>query len=451
MSVLDTLAVPADIVVTDPDTMEGYRRDMADLVAAGKPAAVLRPTSTLQVSAIMTWAHKTGTTVVPRGAGTGLSGGATAIDGCVIVSLERMRAIRAVDVANQTVVVEAGVINADVGRAVAEHGLFYPPDPGSFEISTIGGNLATNAGGMRCVKYGVTRNSVLGLEVVLADGRILHTGGTTIKNVAGLDLTQLFVGSEGTLGIITAATLRLRPAPVATATFVATFPTIDAGSRALEAILATGVTPSMLELMDNATINAVENHQRMDLDRDAALLLVGQADGPEALAQVERIVACCENAGADLAVATDDPAEGALLLQARRLAGWVVMEQGATVIEDVAVPRSALGAMLGEIETISAATGIPIATVGHAGDGNLHPMLRLPDLSAATRDRAMDAADRICRAAIALGGSVTGEHGVGELKRHMLGEQLDPAALDVQAAIKHALDPHGILNPGRGY
>lgn len=453
MNLIESLMelVPADIVVTDADTMEGYRRDSADLVAAGKPIAVLRPRTTAQVSSIMTWATQTATVVVPRGAGTGLSGGATALDNCVVVSMERMNSIREFDSTNHTVVVEAGVVNADVGRAVADAGLFYPPDPGSFEVSTIGGNLATNAGGMRCVKYGVTRNSVLGLEVVLADGRVLRTGGKTVKNVAGLDLTQLFVGSEGALGIITSATLRLRPKPAATATFVASFPTLDAGGRALNSIFAAGVTPSMLEIMDNATINAVENHQRMDLDRDAALLVIGQADGADALAQVDRMVACCDEAGADLSVSTSDPAESEMLLQARRLAGWATMEQFPTVIEDVGVPRTRLAELLSTIADISKDTGVRIATVGHAGDGNVHPMLLLPDLGVDARNRAMVTADRICAAALALDGTVTGEHGVGELKREWLTRQLDDVSLDVQAGIKRALDPKMLLNPGRGF
>ncbi|WP_016882164.1 MULTISPECIES: FAD-binding oxidoreductase [unclassified Rhodococcus (in: high G+C Gram-positive bacteria)] len=453
MNLIETLKelVPADIVVTDPDTMEGYRRDSADLVAAGKPIAVLRPRTTAQVSSIMTWATQTDTVVVPRGAGTGLSGGATALDNCVVVSMERMNSIREFDATNHTVVVEAGVVNADVGRAVADAGLFYPPDPGSFEVSTIGGNLATNAGGMRCVKYGVTRNSVLGLEVVLADGRVLRTGGKTVKNVAGLDLTQLFVGSEGALGIITSATLRLRPKPAATATFVASFPKLDAGGRALNSIFAAGVTPSMLEIMDNATINAVENYQRMDLDREAALLVIGQADGADALAQVDRMVACCDEAGADLSVSTSDPAESEMLLQARRLAGWATMEQFPTIIEDVGVPRTRLAELLSTIADISEDTGVRIATVGHAGDGNVHPMLLLPDLGVDARNRAMVTADRICAAALALDGTVTGEHGVGELKREWLTRQLDDVSLDVQASIKRALDPKLLLNPGRGF
>ncbi|MFD6062664.1 FAD-binding oxidoreductase [Rhodococcus wratislaviensis] len=453
MNLIETLKelVPADIVVTDPDTMEGYRRDSADLVAAGKPIAVLRPRTTAQVSSIMTWATQTDTVVVPRGAGTGLSGGATALDNCVVVSMERMNSIREFDATNHTAVVEAGVVNADVGRAVADAGLFYPPDPGSFEVSTIGGNLATNAGGMRCVKYGVTRNSVLGLEVVLADGRVLRTGGKTVKNVAGLDLTQLFVGSEGALGIITAATLRLRPTPAATATFVASFPTLDAGGRALNSIFAAGVTPSMLEIMDNATINAVENCQRMDLDRDAALLVIGQADGADALDQVDRMVACCDEAGADLSVSTSDPAESEMLFQARRLAGWATMEQFPTIIEDVGVPRTRLAELLSTIADISEDTGIRIATVGHAGDGNVHPMLLLPDLGVDARNRAMVTADRICAAALALDGTITGEHGVGELKREWLTRQLDDVSLGVQASIKRALDPKMLLNPGRGF
>lgn len=453
MTNLDALRrrVPPGVVLTDADRIEPYRRDMTDLVVAGMPIAVLRPASTAEVSAILTWANETRTPVVARGAGTGLSGGAAALDGCVVVCLERMRAIRAIDPANQTVVVEAGVINADVSKAAAGSGLFYPPDPGSYEMSTIGGNLATNAGGMRCVKYGVTRHSVLGLEVVLADGRILHTGGTTIKDVAGLDLTQLFVGSEGTLGVMTAATLRLRPLPTETATFAATFASLEQAGRALEAIHADGVTPSMLEIMDNATINAVEDYQRMDLDRSTALLLVGQADGPGAHGQVDRMLASCTAAGAELTVAADDPAEADLLLRARRAAGWALTQQGPTVVEDVAVPRSALGDLLTAIPRIGAEFGVRIATVGHAGDGNVHPILLLPDLTDGSRTVAMRAADRICTTAIALGGTITGEHGVGELKRQWLSGQLDATALDVQASIRRALDPNGILNPGRGY
>ena len=444
--------LPGEVLVTDPGVMEGYRRDRADLVAAGQPVAVARPVLTEQVSQIMRWAWRHRVTVVPRGAGTGLSGGANAIDGCVIVCLERMTALREINADDQVAVVEAGVINADLERAARGHGMFYPPDPGSFEISTIGGNVATNAGGMRCVKYGVTRDSVLGLEVVLSDGRVLRTGARSIKNVAGLDLTSLFIGSEGTLGVITAATVKLRPLPATPpAVFVASFPTLPAAGHAVATIAAAGLSPSMLELMDNATINAIEDYRRMDLDRSAAALIVGQADGADAAIEAERLARLCEEAGADYVACTQDPDEADGLIAARRLAGLALQDIGPTVIEDVGVPRSRLAEMLREIEQISASAGIRVATVGHAGDGNLHPCLILSDAGQATRDHALSVAQAICRAALARGGTVTGEHGVGMLKRDWLAGQLDDTAIDVHHQIKAALDPRGVLNPGRGW
>ncbi|HXS63298.1 MAG TPA: FAD-linked oxidase C-terminal domain-containing protein [Streptosporangiaceae bacterium] len=454
MDAIDELAraLPSEVLVTDPDIMRSYCRDRAALVGAGTPVAVARPTSTEQVSEIMRWATRHRVIVVPRGAGTGLSGGANAIDGCLVISLEAMTRIREIDRADQVAVAEAGVINADLGRAVREQGLFYPPDPGSFEISTIGGNIATNAGGMRCVKYGVTRDSVQQLEVVLADGRIMQTGARTIKNVAGLDLTSLFIGSEGTLGVITAATVRLRPAPATPpAVIVASFPTLPAAGDAVATIAATAAIPSMLELIDHETINLIEDYRRMDLDRDAAALLIGQADGEDALAEARRIAGLCEAAGADYVVCTQDPAEADALIAARRLAGSAMLDSGPTVIEDVGVSRSKLGAMLTRIQQISRDEKIRIATVGHAGDGNLHPTLLLPDTEPATIQHALAVAESICRAALAYGGTVTGEHGVGVLKRDWLAAQLGDTVLDVHRRIKDALDPLGLLNPGRAW
>ncbi len=454
MSAIDELTgeLPAGVLVTDPDVMEGYRRDKAALVPAGTPAALARPVSTEQVSVIMRWAARHGVTVVPRGAGTGLAGGANAIDGCVIVCLERMTAIREIDAVDQVAVAEAGVINADLERAVRGQGMFYPPDPGSFEISTIGGNVATNAGGMRCVKYGVTRDSVLGLEIVLADGRVLRTGARSLKNVAGLDLTSLFIGSEGTLGIVTAATVKLRPLPATPpAVFVASFPALSAAGQVVTMIMAASVRPSMLELIDNATINAIEDYRRMDLDRNAAALIVGQADGSDALKDAERIATICEQAGADYVACTRDPDEADGLIAARRLAGTALLEAGPTVIEDIGVPRSRLAEMLGEIERIAREAKVRIATVGHAGDGNLHPTLVLDDTEPTTRDHALAVAEAICLAAISRGGTVTGEHGIGMLKRGWLASQLDGTAIDVHDRIKAALDPRGLLNPGRGW
>jgi glycolate oxidase len=439
-------------VVTDDAVIEGYRQDRAATIPAGRPRAVVRPSTVAEVSSALRWANENAVPVVPRGAGTGLSGGANAIDGCLLLSLERLTAIREINAAQQYAIVEAGVINADLGRAATAAGMFYPPDPGSFEISTIGGNLATNAGGMRCVKYGVTRDSALGLEVVLADGTVLRTGSGARKDVAGYDLTSLFIGSEGTLGVITSATLRLRPRPPRDpVTFVASFSSLAAIGQAVDAIAASGIVPSMLELIDRATINAIEDYRRMDLDRAAAGLLIGQADGAAADDEVSRMTKCCEEAGADLVVQATTAEESELLVAARRLVGTAVMATGPTVIEDVGVQPGQLAEMLAFVQEVSTDSGIPIATTAHAGDGNLHPVLMLPDLDGGTIERAMAAGERICDHARRLGGTITGEHGVGVLKQGWVREQLGPVSLGVHQAIKSALDPVGILNPGRSF
>ena len=451
LSVLDG-ALSDGALVTDSEVMGTYRRDRADIVPAGMPRAVVRAAGPGDVSATLSWANRHGVPVVPRGAGTGLSGGANAIDGCIVLSLERLTTIRTIDPVGQFAVVEAGVINADLGRAAAVAGLFYPPDPGSCEISTIGGNLATNAGGMRCVKYGVTRDSALSLEVVLADGTIINTGSRTRKNVAGYDLTSLFIGSEGTLGVITAATLRLRPAPASRPlTFAASFPTLGAAGDAVAAIQAAGIVPSLLELMDNRTINAVEDYRRLDLDRRSAALLIGQADGPAAEAEADGMIRACTASGADFAIRASDAAESDMLLEARRLAGTALMATGPTVVEDVGVPPGQLRAMLERVEQVSRDSGLPIATCAHAGDGNLHPAILLPDLTEQTIARALDAGRRLCDHAVDLGGTITGEHGVGVLKRSWLRGQLSAEVLAVHHAIKVALDPRNVLNPGRSF
>ncbi len=439
-------------LVIDADVVEGYRRDWADLVAAGTPRGVVRASGVADVSATLAWANERAVPVVPRGAGTGLSGGANAIDGCIVLSLERLTAIREIDTQRQFAVVEAGVINADLGRAAAAQRMFYPPDPGSFEICTIGGNLATNAGGMRCVKYGVTRDSVLAMEIVLADGTVLTTGSAAKKNVAGYDLNSLFVGSEGTLGVITSATLRLRPAPLhPPLTFVASFRSLNDIGHAVDGIQASGVVPSLLELIDQRTINAIEDYRAMDLDRSSAALLIGQADGAAAERDLTEMTKRCEQSGADFVLRATDAEESDMLLEARRLAGTAVMATGPTVIEDVGVPPGQLARMLEGIEEVGRDSGLRIATTGHAGDGNLHPILLLPDLTQESIDRTLRAGEQLCHRALALGGTITGEHGVGVLKRDWLRQQLDPVALRVHHAIKTSLDPANILNPGRAF
>src|SRR3954468_15920511 len=277
--------LPDGVVVTDPDILASYRQDRAFDPSAGTAMAVVRPRRTEEVQTVMRWATANRIAVVPRGMGTGLSGGATALTGGIVLSTEKMRDIT-VDPVTRTAVAQPGLLNAEVKKTVAEYGLWYPPDPSSFEICSIGGNIATNAGGLCCVKYGVTTDYVLGLEVVLADGTAVRLGGPRLKDVAGLSLTKLFVGSEGTLGVITEVTLRLRPAPPPACTLVATFPSVEAAAMAVVGITAT-LRPSMLELMDNGSINAVEDFVKMGLDRTAGALLLARSDAPGSAAAVE--------------------------------------------------------------------------------------------------------------------------------------------------------------------
>ena len=445
MNALDALAssLPADAVVTDPDVVESYRRDRSPWSSPGQPLALVLPRTTAEVSAVLRVASAHRVPVVPRGAGSGLSGGATAVDGCLVLSTARMDAILSVDADEQLAVVQPGVLTADVAAAAAAAGLWYPPDPASVEFCSIGGNVATNAGGLCCVKYGVTADYVLGLEVVLADGRVLRTGRRTVKGVAGYDLTRLFVGSEGTLGVVTEVTLRLRPARAAATTLVASFPTLAAAGAAVTAAVA-GSPPALLELMDRTTVRAVDDWKRLDLDRSAAALLFAQSDlgGAAGAAEIARLASAC--AGADV-LTTDDPAEGAAILAARRLAYPALERLGPTLLDDVAVPRTRIPSLIATVESVAADTGLTIGTFGHAGDGNLHPTI-VHD--AATAERAAEAFDAILAAALALGGTVTGEHGVGRLKRAWLARELDPVALDAHRAVRTAFDPLGILNPG---
>ncbi|MBB5914851.1 glycolate oxidase [Nocardia transvalensis] len=447
---MNTLAalLPKGTVITDPDILAGYRQDRALDPEAGTPLALVRPTTTEQVSETVRWANENRVPVVPRGAGTGLSGGATAQDGALLLSTERMREI-SVDPVTRTAIAQPGLLNAEVKRAVAEHGLWYPPDPSSFEICSIGGNAATNAGGLCCVKYGVTTDYVLGMQVVLADGTAVRLGGPRLKDSAGLSLTKLFVGSEGTLGIITELTLRLLPAQPPQSTVVATFSTLTA---ATEAIL--GVTgrlrPSMLEFMDSVAINAVEDELRMGLDRSAAALLVARSDAPgeHAAEEAAVIVAACEKAGAVEVFSTEDAEEGEAFTAARRFAIPAVERRGTLLLEDVGVPLPRLGELVAGIAEIAARRDVLVSVIAHAGDGNTHPLIvhdpHDPDETA----RAHLAFGEIMELAIALGGTITGEHGVGRLKKAWLPDQLGPDVMDLTRRIKDALDPHGILNPG---
>ena len=441
-------ALPEGVVVTDPEAMEKYRFDWSRDAAAGKPVAVVRAETAEQVQTAVRWAATHRVPVVPRGAGSGLSGGSSAVDGGIVVSLERMRSIE-IDTECRVAVVEPGAFNAEVKAAAGEHGLWYPPDPSSYEICSIGGNVATNAGGLCCVKYGVTTDYVLGLDVVLADGTLVTLGGKRIKDVAGLSLLKLFVGSEGTLGIVTRAVLRLVPAQAARSTVVALFPTVAA---AAEAVVEVGrsLRPSMMELMDRASINAVEDYRPMGLDREAGALLVAQSDAPGAARaeEVEVIRTVFTAAGASEVVATDDPAEGEMFVEARRAAFPAIEAQGALLLEDVGAPIPQLPRLLADIAAIAEAHDVSIPVVAHAGDGNTHPIIVFDPTDPAAERRARLAFEEVMQAAIRLGGTITGEHGVGRAKRGALPDQLGADVMALTRRVKQALDPDGILNPG---
>jgi len=440
-------ALPAGVVLVDEDGLDKYRWDRALDPAAERPLAAVRAESTAHVQLALRWASKHRVPVVPRGAGTGLSGGATALARGIVVSTERMRGIT-IDRTTRMAVVQPGLLNAEVKRAAAEVGLWYPPDPSSFEICSIGGNVATNAGGLCCVKYGVTTDYVLGLEVVLSDGTAVRLGGSRLKDVAGLSLTKLFVGSEGTLGIITEITLRLMPAPAKSQTLAAWFPTTEAATAAILEITAQ-LRPSMLEYMDRTSINAVEDLLHMGLDRRAAALIVARSDSWEDEGrELAVMIRACRQHGALDVISTADEQEGELFVIARRMAIPAVEKLGRLLLEDVGVPVPRLPELVAGVEAIAADRAVTIALIAHAGDGNTHPLIVFDPADPAMQDRAQLAFGEIMELAITLGGTITGEHGVGRLKRPWLEGQIGPDALALSERIKTALDPLNILNPG---
>ncbi|MCW2714658.1 MAG: FAD-linked oxidase [Frankiales bacterium] len=443
--------LPAEVITTDPDVMGGFAHDQAPWAEHGLPAAVVRPLTAQQVQATVLACLRTGTAIVPRGAGSGLSGGANALTGCVVISLDRMDRILEVDPLERLAVVQPGVVNDALRAAAAAHGLWYPPDPASSAWSTLGGNVATNAGGVCCVKYGVTGDYVLGLQVATGTGALVRLGRRTAKGVAGLDLTALMVGSEGTLGVITEVTVRLRPARAAERTVAGFFPSLVAAGRAVAAVAAAGITPSALELVDRRCLDAVDAWKNTGISSEAEALLLGRTDasGLEGEHEASTIVLCFEQAGATFAVQTSDPDEADALFAARRLALPALQRLGPVLTEDVCVPKAQLATMLALVGRAAERHDTTIATIAHAGDGNLHPLLLLRPGDPGATQRAQAAFDEIMAGALELGGTVTGEHGIGLLKRHGLRMELDPAVLEMQRAVKVALDPRGLLNPGK--
>jgi glycolate oxidase subunit GlcD len=446
---LARLGSAVSTLIADPDAMEGYRRDQCLLAEAGVPRAVVRAATVDDVVATVDLCREYGVPLVTRGAGSGLAGAANAIDGCVVLSMSAMDRILEIDEAARTARVQPGVLNADLDRAAAERGLWYAPDPGSRAICSIGGNIATNAGGMCCAKYGVTKDHVLTLTAVLGTGETIRTGTPTRKNVAGLDLTHLLVGSEGTLAIVVEATVRLRPRPAGTATVAATFPTVRAAVELVES-LSRELDAAAIELMDRTTVRAVNAMTQMGLDEDAGAVLLAQFDGPDGARQAARCAELAESLGAE-AFHTADPAEGAALMEARRAALPALERLGATLLDDVGVGVHQLPVLIDAIAGIADAHGILIGTFGHAADGNLHPTVVFDAADPAQRAAAEAAFEAIVTATLELGGTITGEHGIGSLKAGYVEAQVGAAQRALMHRVKAAFDPAGILNPGRGY
>ncbi|MET8429813.1 FAD-linked oxidase C-terminal domain-containing protein [Nocardia sp. NPDC004860] len=434
-------------VFTGADIPATAKRDRSGHAVAGDPDVLIRAADVADVQRAITFAAREGLSVVVRGAGTGLAGGAAAGAGTLVLDVSGLDRILELSAADELAVVEAGVPAATLDAAAARIGLRYAPDPASTAISTIGGNIATNAGGLRCVKYGVTGDSVLGLSVVLADGTLIHTGRRTAKGVAGLDLTSLFTGSEGTLGVIVSATVRLQPVPVRTVTVAAYFDDVETAAAATAEVLAARVRPAMLELLDADSLREAQDllgHQ----GQEAGAFVVAQTDGFGADAEAAVVESCFARFTSRVS-AEADPGAAENLLAVRRAALPALERHGRVLIEDIAVPRSRIAQATQRISAIARQYDSRIHTFGHAGDGNLHPIIVVPAHDPGAGERAQAAADEIFSTALELGGTITGEHGVGLLKRDWLARELGPDALRVQRVIRRAVDPGGLFNPGK--
>jgi glycolate oxidase len=450
-----------DRVTADPAVLDALRTDKSGWWSDGGALAFVDAGSVADVQAVLRIASEHRVPVVPRGAGTGLAGGATASPGAIVLGVAGMDRILEVSLEDELAVVQPGVINKALGDALAPHGYAFSPDPASKAISTIGGNIATNAGGLMCAKYGVTREAVLGLDVVLPDGSLLSTGRRTVKGVTGYDLTALFTGSEGTLGVIVGATVRIRPVPPGpVVTIAAFFADVTAAAAACAAITAARLRPAVMELMDATAVAAVTTYLGLPPRATGAAFVLVQTDGAGAADEGDAIAQVLGAAGASSVELSDDEATGEELLAFRRSVHPSLESLGEVLIEDVCVPRSALPAMFAEIERISAAYGIPIPTVAHAGDGNLHPNFVVPpalvespggEVVGGAPEIVWRAADELFETARRLGGTLTGEHGVGVLKKRWLEGELGTDGLELQRRLKAVFDPLGIMNPGKVY
>lgn len=434
-------------VDTSPAALDAARADKSGHAAQGLPLAVVNAASVADVQAVMRIATATRTPVVPRGAGTGLAGGANTGGGEISLSVRAMDRVLEVRPDDLLAVVEPGILNADLNAQLEAHGVWWAPDPASRAISTVGGNIATGAGGLLCAKYGVVRDAVLGVDLVLADGRLLHLGHRSVKGVTGLDLTSLVIGSEGTLGVVVGATLKLRRLVEGErVTLTALFDGVRAAAVACAAVTASGVQPAIMELMDATSLAAAHRLLALPVPPAGAAQVTIQTDGPAATDEAREIAAVLQAAGGRVSVAAD-AAEGEDLLAVRRAMHPAMETLGTTLIEDVSVPRSALPDMFDEIARIERRYGLVIPAVAHAGDGNLHPNFVFdgPEVPPVV----WEAAEELFRAALALGGTLTGEHGIGVLKRRWLADELGEDQWALQRDIARVFDPLGILNPGK--
>jgi glycolate oxidase len=439
-----------DLVLTAAEDLLVYAFD-GTAALTQQPGCVVFARDTADIQAVLRLAQRTQTPVVTRGSGTGLSGGSLPVPGCIVLCTVRMNRILEVDPANLTLLTEPGATTLQIAEAAAAVGLFYPPDPGSMKISTIGGNVAENSGGLRGLKYGITRNYVMGLEVVLPDGEILFTGNKCVKDVAGYSLKDLFIGSEGTLGVITRILLRLIPQPAAKQTLVATFDAMDAAAQTVSDIIAAKIIPCTLEFLDRTTLRCVEDYAKIGLPDCEALLLMETDGHPAQVAEEAARMEEIARANGCLAIRrAADEAEANALAGARRSAFSALARVApTTILEDATVPRSELARMIRCVDQVAKKHRLRIGTFGHMGDGNLHPTFLTDERNTQEMHRVHLAFREIFDEAIRLGGTITGEHGVGVAKKEFLPKFLGDASMRVMRGLRRELDPQGILNPGK--
>jgi glycolate oxidase len=443
--------VGKDLVLTAKEDLATYAYD-GTTTWSHAPDVVVLPTNTTQISAILKLANQNGIPVTPRGSGTNISGGSIPVRGGIVLCTTKMNRILEINNANLTATVEPGVVLHDFNMKLAAENLFYPPDPQSFLTCTIGGTVAENSGGPLCIKYGVTKQYVLGLEVVLPDGYIMNIGGSTVKNRTGYDLVPLFTGSEGTLGIITKITLRLIPKPAARKTIFAIFDNMSLAGTVVSKILASGIVPAKIEFVDNFVIRRIEEKMQIGLPVDANTMLLIDADGSLAAVESEadQILALLKQGGARIARLAKDENEANTYWKARSAGFAAIYSAARTVIaEDVTVPRDRLSEFIDKLDEISKKSGFAIVLIGHAGDGNIHPSVFTNSQEKEELDRLQDTLTAIFEAALELGGTLSGEHGIGLEKKRLLSRALDPRAIDIMRNIKGILDPNNIMNPDK--